>query len=432
MTSTSTYQMNSEKRCRSPGSPHSPHQNYGSQIESKEKDMLISQLKAHIFELEQREKDYNTLEQRVAKLQNEICLEKQEKLRLECELKNKEDCYNKTLCNLSSDNENLQISYSEKMNENKNLFKNNDCLEKEIEIKECEICELNKKVNELLGQIKNIDNQRLNLQKTVDTLNATKNDQGVKICKLIEDNKKLTQVCQNQENAKNLGNYEKQNLLKQLDQNNFNINNLNAKINECIQNESCLEDNIKNVNNQNLELQAVLKDYEKQFNLCKNENDNVKNNILKERSLRADVAKKCEQLNNVLNSRNAQINKLNLDKENMQKLLEMSSNQNCETQNVNDQLKNHIDNLTVQNQNLMDEIENVIKDDEKMKNIMNRKDRIFGTLRNNTSVVDKIRGNICCEVNECNNGSVDRMSLGNSRIIYNSPSHCHYHIAEQD
>ena len=431
MTSTSTYQMKSEFQCRTPCSPHSPHNNYDSQIESKEKDMLISQLKAHIFELEQREKDYNTLEQRFTKLQNEVCLEKQAKLRLECELKNKEDCYNKTLCNLNSDNENLQLNYNEKMTENKNLFKNNDCLEKEIEIKECEICELNKKLNELLCQLKNNDNQRENLNKMIETLNATKNDQSVKICKLIEDNKKLTQVCQNQENAIKMGNCEKQQLLKQLDENNFNIKNLNAKLNECVQNETCLENNINNVNNQNLDLQATLKDYEKQFDLCQNENDNVKNNIIKERSARADLAKKCEQLGNTLNSRNTQINKMNQDKEKMQKLLEVTSNKNSDSQNVNDQLKNHIDNLTVQNQNLMDEIENVIKEDEKMKGIMNRKDRICTALRNNTNVVDKIKGGIC-EVSDFNNGIGNRASLRNSRISYNSPSHCHYHVPEQE
>ena len=37
------------------------------------------------------------------------------------------------------------------------------------------------------------------------------------------------------------------------------------------------------------------------------------------------------------------------EKENAQKLLEITSNKNCESQNVNNQLKNHINNLTVQN-----------------------------------------------------------------------------------
>ena len=428
MTSTTTYQMKSELRCHSPCSPHSPRKNFDPQIETK--NNLICQLKSHIFELEQREKDYNALEQRFTKLQNDICLEKQNKLNLENELKNKEDCYNKTLCNLNSDNEKLQLSYNEKMNENKNLFKNNECLDKEIEIKECQICELNKKVNELLCQLKNNDNQRADLKKTVDNLNATKNEQSLKICKLIEDNKKLTQVCQKQENDINMGNCEQQKLLKKLDENNFNINNLNNKLNEFINNENCLENNINNVNNKNLDLQSILKDYEKQFNVCKNENDNVKNNINKERSIRTDLARKCEQLGNILNNRNAQINKMCQEKENTQKLLEITSNKNCESQNVNNQLKNHINNLTVQNQNLMCEIENVIKEDEKMKSIINRKERICATLGNNKNIVEKIKGDFC-EVSECNNGINNISPLRSTRVSCNSPLHIHYNVPEQ-
>ena len=79
----------------------------------------------------------------------------------------------------------------DKLSENKKIFTNNDCLEKQICMKECEISELNKKINELLNNIKNSEIQNGNLKNTLDSLNALKCEQTIKITKLIEDNKAL-------------------------------------------------------------------------------------------------------------------------------------------------------------------------------------------------------------------------------------------------
>ena len=61
---------------------------YGENCLSKEKDILISQLKAHIFELELREKDFNILKERYRNLENEVACLNESKLNLECEKKN--------------------------------------------------------------------------------------------------------------------------------------------------------------------------------------------------------------------------------------------------------------------------------------------------------------------------------------------------------
>ena len=78
----------------------------------------------------------------------------------------------------------------------------------------------------------------------------------------------------------------------------------------------------------------------------------------------------------------------------------------------------------------MCEIENVIKEDEKMKNIINRKERICATLGNNKNIVEKIKGDFC-EVSECNNGINNISPLRNTRVSCNSPLHIHYNVPEQ-
>ena len=92
----------------------------------KEKDMLISQLKAHIFELELREKDYNILNERYVQLQHDLAVLNDCKLKLECEKKLKDDAFNKNICGLQGENENLQLNFNEKLTSNKNLFSENN------------------------------------------------------------------------------------------------------------------------------------------------------------------------------------------------------------------------------------------------------------------------------------------------------------------
>ena len=60
----------------------------------------------------------------------------------------------------------------------------------------------------------------------------------------------------------------------------------------------------------------------------------------------------------------------------------------------NEKLKNHIMVLTTQNQKLIAEIENVIDQDEKMKEQLARKDRIVALLRNNKMTLEQSLNNL--------------------------------------
>ena len=145
--------MNIETRCHSPH--HSPCRFicYEENCCSKDKDMLISQLKAHIFELELREKDYNILKERFNQLQHDIAQLNDYKLQLECVKKLKDDNFIKSICQLEGENESLQLSFNEKLNTNKSIFSENNALGKEIELKDVEICELKMKLNDLNCQL---------------------------------------------------------------------------------------------------------------------------------------------------------------------------------------------------------------------------------------------------------------------------------------
>ena len=62
-----------------------------------EKDLLISQLKAEIFEKEQNERNFALLQSKFRNLQNDFQLLSEAKLHLEYELRNKTDIHSRNI-----------------------------------------------------------------------------------------------------------------------------------------------------------------------------------------------------------------------------------------------------------------------------------------------------------------------------------------------
>jgi hypothetical protein len=76
--------------------------------QKEDKDTIVSRLNSRIVKLEQKEKDYDLLNQEFKQLENDYSLLKEAKLRLEYEIKQRNEAYNKRICDLKGENENLQ------------------------------------------------------------------------------------------------------------------------------------------------------------------------------------------------------------------------------------------------------------------------------------------------------------------------------------
>ena len=227
--------------------------------------MLISQLKAHIFELEQHEKDYDNLNQKFRNLQNECSLLNQEKLRLEYEIKQRTESQNKQNLDLRTELENLQANFNEKLIINKKLYNENSNLSKNLELKNLEANELNQRVDDYSEQIRTLTDEKLNLERIVSNLNDLKNSQKVEISKLVEDNQKLTRICQDHEKGlKNLD-AERIKLLSKNDELNFQVKNLSGKLQSREENLSHTNRQWEESKNANAKLQQTLREYEKKM-----------------------------------------------------------------------------------------------------------------------------------------------------------------------
>ena len=360
----------------------------------EDKDILISRLSSKINQLEQKEKDFELLNQEFKQLENDYTLLNEAKLRLEYEIKQRDEAYNKRICDLKNDKENLQNGLNDKMCVNKKLFEEKQCLENNLKSINDEIDDVNDKINNLNDKLNLTQNNKDDLENSLSGLNDIKAKQRDKIADLVNDNKRLAKISQEQDHSLYLADQEKQKLSKKLRDDNANINNLNSKIKAHANNLDNLQNQLDNSNEINLKLQKNVEDLDNDLTNYKIDNENLNNELFRERTARNDEDKKNEHLKCILCDRENKLKCLNHDYESLKIFHQKITEERGIYQNENDKLKEHIMILTRQNQDLTTEIDNVIRDDEHMKDFLNRTERMSYSLKENDSILSQIPNEI--------------------------------------
>ena len=358
-------------------------------------DSTISNLKSRLFDLEQQEKDRNALAQKLAQLKKDFQILTSTKNKLEQELKQKDDSYNQRICSLRSDNENLQLSYNEKLALNKKLFTENDALEKEIEQRDNELNDLRNKLKDMNNQLGQSLVDKGDLENQVQKLKAIKNSQLNDINKLTKENKNLSEIITDQDKKLQRAQDEIAMMNNKSEENDADIQNLNIKLRGLMDDISNTQNVLNRNNGENRDLDEKLCELNNQCENLKCENANLNSNIIKEKALRADKEKQNQNLNNIINEHENQINDLNNKYNSLNAMYSLTTNDNKNSQIQNNKLKEHIMILTQQNQKLLDELDCVKDQDLKMKSLLSRKDQSSMILR---GVYDCIQqGTMCLE-----------------------------------
>ena len=358
-------------------------------------DSTISNLKSRLFDLEQQEKDRNALAQKLAQLKKDFQILTSTKNKLEQELKQKDDSYNQRICSLRSDNENLQLSYNEKLALNKKLFTENDALEKEIEQRDNELNDLRNKLKDMNNQLGQSLVDKGDLENQVQKLKTIKNSQLNDINKLTKENKNLSEIITDQDKKLQRAQDEIAMMNNKSEENDADIQNLNIKLRGLMDDISNTQNVLNRNNGENRDLDEKLCELNNQCENLKCENANLNSNIIKEKALRADKEKQNQNLNNIINEHENQINDLNNKYNSLNAMYSLTTNDNKNSQIQNNKLKEHIMILTQQNQKLLDELDCVKDQDLKMKSLLSRKDQSSMILR---GVYDCIQqGTMCLE-----------------------------------
>ena len=368
---------------------------YELKISDKGLDSKISNLKSRLFDLEQQEKDHNALKAKLSQLRNQFQLLTSTKNKLEQELKQKDDTYNQRICNLRSENENLQLSYNEKLSLNKKLFTENDLLEKEIEDRDNELNELRNKLNDLNNNFNQSLADKGDMENQVAKLKAIKASQLNDINKLTKENKNLSQIVSDQDKKLQKAQEDIAAMENQSQENDINIQNLNIKLRSLMDDVANTQTALNKNNLDNRNLDDKLNDLNTECENLKCENADLNNNLLKEKSLVADKQRQNDNLNALINEHEMQLNDLSDKYNTLNAMYSQATSDSKNSQIENGKLKEHIMLLTQQNQKLLGELENVKDQDLRMKTLISRKEQSSAILRNVHDCIEQ--ATICLE-----------------------------------
>ena len=357
--------------------------------ENDSKDEKISELLSKLESLKKVSKDYDSLNSQYKELLNNFDLMKEAKLRLEYEIHQRESEYNRRISDLKAENETMKSALNDKMTNSQKIFSENDTIEKEIELKNKEIENLRERLNVLLNQYDINTKNRNNLFDFTQNMQTNILTQKEQICKLKEDNVYLNKVVQENEKFLKLGENDIHNLSKQLNENNYDLQNLNKKLILHEKSLNNLQNQLNSNNNINFGLQNNIKDIQKELIKERNVNAELNNEIILERNLLNDIANENEKLKNILSRKEMQINQFNKENENL-KLINAQYNKYKNVNKIrNDNLKNQVSKLEYQNNTLIKEIDNIMNEDRRMKEIINRKERINYLLIDNNNNLER-------------------------------------------
>ena len=367
--------------------------------EKNQKDKKISELHDKLEKLKQQSKDYDSLNSQYKQLLNDFTIMKEANHRLEYEIRQRELEYNRRISDLKAENETLKLGLNDKMTNSRKINSENDIIEKELILKNEEIKNLNYRLSDISYQFDKEFKDKSDLVNLAQNLHNNIIEQNNKICKLKEDNINLTKICQENEKYLKLGENDLHDLSNELNENTYDMQNLSSKVK---QKEDCLN-NIKNklnsCNDMNMTMSNDIKKMEKEFDEYRNDNDIMKNEIINENALRIELENDNEKLNNILIQKEDYLTKINNENNNIKLINTQYKNKKDITQIQNDKLKKQVILLENQNNALVNEIDNILEEDRKIKEIMKRKTRITSLLQNNNDTLEKSIINL----DKCNN-----------------------------
>ena len=346
------------------------------QVESDQKDLIISQLKADIFELKKNEQECFELSQQIKSLEAKYQSLYEENQRNDAEFKARNEANLKTIANLKSELENLKALARERNLELQELQNDNASLQELAEQKNFEISKIKKEIsngmdeNNRLGEdTKRAQNQLNSMKdekrKILGDLEGLSSD----IEDLIYKNEELEKIIKNLDNENN-----------QIERSVSQLNSAKSSLENELRNKN---ETLKNLDKQIGEAEKTAKGLDRDLIEMDKINEKVKSDVFQsQKQLHNEINKNQElssrilNLENVLKSRDNQMNDAQRDLNSLKientEIYEENNKLNYDL----DALKKHIELINELNNLIIEELERFCEQDEAVRVILNRKSRI--------------------------------------------------------
>jgi chromosome segregation ATPase len=363
-----------------------------SQAESDQKDLIISQLKAEIFETRQNERDYVDLAAQLRNLEHRYNLLQEEKYRGEADFKTRNEHNFRTIANLKTDIDTLKSTISETNLEFQELKAENGAIKDIAETRSIDITKLNNELADVTqdNKILNEDVRNLSTARSVATEEKRKlltqaDHASADVDELVYRNNELEKVIREIDN-------DKENIEKQNNQVQASIDQLAVELRNRDENLRVSDAHVGEAQRNIQGLENEIQDLERANEKLRNELTFQQRNHQSEVTRNLELNAKINTLDSTERARDIQIDDLKREIDNLKHAHSIQLDKNFQFRKDVDNLNHQIDTVGNQNTDLVEELERFNEEDEKVRSLLNRRNRVSELkLRSDTTLKQSTR-----------------------------------------
>jgi chromosome segregation ATPase len=346
------------------------------QIESDQKDLVVSQLKAELFELRQNERDYNELHSKLNNLEHRYNLLQEEKSLNEREFKNRNELNLRTINNLKSDIDTLKQELNVLSADAQDLRFDNQSINEIVNNRSSEIGQLKAELGDLSDNNSHLAMEKKDLETQISRVRTENRENNLE---LEETNHQIGEATERRNKFERLIReleYENERLEKtnedfQRQQDGLRLE-IRNKVDNTKYNEQLYSENRKQI----IALEADLNDLRRINEKTKNEIATHQKNQQVEQSKNLESQSRINKLDALIKERDYEVSNLRGEydelKRDQVKLLDTNDDLNHDI----DACSRHLDLLTLQNNELLQELERFNYQDQEVRQVLDRKDKV--------------------------------------------------------
>jgi len=346
------------------------------QIESDQKDLIVSQLKAELFELRQNERDYNELHSKLNNLEHRYNLLQEEKTLNEREFKNRNELNLRTINNLKADIDSLKQELNVLSADAQDLRYDNQSINEIITNKSAEVASLKAELADLSDSNSHLTMERKDLEVQISKNRSENREHGLEleetnhqIGEATEKRNKFERLIRELEYENERLEKTNEDLQKQQDGLRLEIRN---KVDSTKYNEQLYSENRKQI----IALEADLNDLRRVNEKIKNEIATNQKNEQVEHTKNLEAQSRINKLDSLIKERDYEIDRFRGEYDELKrdhlKLLDNNDDLNHDIEACT----RHLDLLTVQNSDLLQELERFNYQDQEVRHVLDRKDKV--------------------------------------------------------
>jgi len=347
-----------------------------SQIESDQKDLIVSQLKAELFELRQNERDYNELHSKLNNLEHRYNLLQEEKTLNEREFKSRNELNLRTINNLKSDIDSLKQELNVLTADVQDLRFDNQNINDIVGNRSAEVAQLKAELADLTDGNNRLTLEKRDLEAQTGRVKSENREHNLELDEL---NHRIAEATERRNKFERLireleyenERLEKNNQELQRNQDALRLEN-RSKLDATKYNEQLYSENRKQI----IALEADLNDLRRMNEKTKAEISVNQKNQQAEYGKNLEAQSRINKLEALIKERSYDIDQLKAEYDELKrdhlKLIDTNDDLNHDI----DACTRHLDTLTLQNSELLQELEKFNYQDQEVRHVLDRRDKV--------------------------------------------------------